>query len=227
MIDDDEPWKEPDIDELVDQLPDAVDSDGLDFTENSQPNPSTDNDEVELGDLLVGLALIGATAAAGKFLKEIFGSEEEQTQEPPRLANAASKLDDKQYNIFISHSWNYDDHYQGIEDLLDGVPSLEWQNHSVPESDKLNTKTNGELKGELRKRMQNASVVLTSAGMYASDAYSKWIPIEHDIAEDLDKPVIAIKPEGQENIPAYITEGADDIVGWDRASVVNAVAKHA
>lgn len=225
MIDDDEPWKETDIDGLVDQYSNTdFDRSGTGTSESNQPSLSKIIEQIDWGALITGVATFAGIAIA---VDEILRSEPESSKKPSRLARAASKLDDKQYNVFISHSWEYDDHYRGIEDLLDRVPSLEWQNHSVPQSKELDTSTDEELKRELRKRMRNASVVLTSAGMYTSDAHSKWIPIEHDIAEDLGKPVVAIRPEGQERIPTDIKDAADELVGWDRASVVDAIAEYA
>lgn len=228
MIDEDEPWKETGIDDLNDQFSNAdIGLGGWENSDSNQPDSNEVTNQIDWEALVTGLVGLGAGILALKALDEMFDSKTESKQRPSRLARAASKLDHKQYNIFISHSWEYDDHYRGIEDLLNRVPSLDWQNHSVPKSKQLDTKTDGELKEELRKRMRNASVVLTSAGMYTSDAYSKWIPIEHDIAEELGKPVIAVKPEGQEKIPADIKEASDELAGWDRASVVEAIANHA
>lgn len=173
-----------------------------------------------------GIAILAGAYVGGKAVGSIFSSDE-QEQSLPRLARAAQSLDDKQYNVFISHSWKYDEDYQGIVDLLSNIPSLDWQNHSVPEEKELENVTDEELENGLRNRMRNASVVITSAGMYGSEAYSTWIPREHEIAEDLCKPIVAVKPEGQKNIPSYIEESADEIVGWTRASVAHALGEYA
>ncbi len=90
----------------------------------------------------------------------------------------------------------------------------------------METMTNEELKNGLRDRMRNASMVITSAGMYGSEAYSTWIPREHEIAENLDKPIVAVKPEGQKNIPNYIKDSANEMAGWTRASVAQALGKY-
>lgn len=142
-----------------------------------------------------------------------------------RLARAANRLDDKQYNVFVSHSWEYDEHYERIVDFLDEVPSLEWQNHSVPSTDPLPVSTDDALRSELQNQMRTASVVIVSSGMYG--AHSNWIPEELDLADELGKPVIAIVPEGQSKIPTKIQEVADTLVGWRKASLVDALAEHA
>lgn len=167
-----------------------------------------------------------ALASAGSSTQEQFASSSEATSPSlSRLARAANRLEDKQYNLFVSHSWEYDDHYERIVDFLDEVPSLEWQNHSVPSTDPLPVSTDSALRSELRKQMQTASVVVVSSGMYA--AHSKWIPEELDMADELDKPVLAIVPEGQSKIPAKIQEVAVSQVGWRKASLVNALAEYA
>lgn len=140
------------------------------------------------------------------------------------LARAANRLENKQYNIFVSHSWTYDEHYERIVDFLNEVPSLDWQNHSVPSTDPLPATNDEDLKQELRSQIQPASVVIVSAGMYG--AYSKWISIELDLAEEFAKPVIAIVPQGQERVPAKIQESASVQVGWRQASLVEALADH-
>lgn len=142
-----------------------------------------------------------------------------------RLARAANRLEDKQYNVFVSHSWGYNKHYQRIVDFLDGVPSLKWQNHSVPSTNPLPVDTESALRSELRNQMKTASVVVVSSGMYG--AHSKWIREELELAEEMDKPVIAIIPEGQSKIPAKIQEVADTQVGWRKASLVDALADYA
>lgn len=56
---------------------------------------------------LVGCATAIGTIALGGLLGELLSSEDTENQNtgPNRLAQAANKLDDKQYNILISHSW--------------------------------------------------------------------------------------------------------------------------
>ena len=62
---------------------------------------------------------------------------------------------------------------------------------------------------------------LILSGMYVS--YSRWINYEIDTATEMGKPIIGVKPWGQERIPAKVSENASVIVGWNSASVVQAV----
>ena len=85
------------------------------------------------------------------------------------------------YNLFISHSWNYGDQYQGLLDLLNKDTSFDYKNYSVPENDPIQgVKSDRALKEAIRNQMQPDSCVLILAGVYAT--YSKWINIEIELA---------------------------------------------
>lgn len=172
-----------------------------------------------------GLAAAGtllAAGAAGELLSS--SSDEETARSPPRLAYAAQRLDDKQYNVFISHSWTHDDHYRRIEDFLDEVQSLQWQNHSVPSTDPLPVETDEALEDALRNQMRTAAVVIVSAGMYT--AHSTWIERELDLADELGKPVVAIIPHGADRRPQTVLDAADEVVGWQQSSLIDALATY-
>jgi len=206
-------------------------------TDNSSSHSSADTQNqqgLSSGQKIVGGALVlygaykglEALASAGSSTQESSSSSGGNTgQSLPRLARAANRLEDKQYNVFVSHSWEYDEHYERIVDFLDEVPSLKWQNHSVPSTDPLPVDTESALRSELRNQMKTASVVVVSSGMYG--AHSTWIPEEMELAGGLGKPVIAIIPEGQSKVPEKIQEVAETQVGWRKASLVDALAEYA
>jgi hypothetical protein len=66
------------------------------------------------------------------------------------------------------------------------------------------------------------SIVIILSAMYA--AYSEWIDFEIDAAVSYGKYIIGVKPWGQERIPTKVQNNADEMVGWNKNSVVNAVA---
>ena len=51
----------------------------------------------------------------------------------------------KTYDLFISHSWDYNSEYYSLVEKLKEYPNLYFRNYSVPEHDALNTKTNAQL----------------------------------------------------------------------------------
>lgn len=134
----------------------------------------------------------------------------------------------KKYNVFISHAWNYDEHYCKVEDWLDEVQSkfiLMWNNSSVPLLDtalKPNSSAGIKyLKGKLDYQISQASVVLILSGMYV--AHPHWIEYEVIKATNYGKYIIGIKPWGQECIPQVVLDHADVMINWDKSSVIKAM----
>lgn len=131
----------------------------------------------------------------------------------------------RNYHILISHSWDYSSDYETIKGWLDNAKNFSWTNYSVPLSKPIDAKTKKELKDKIRTRISLCSCVIILSGMYVS--YSEWIDYEIDTALELGKPIIGIKPRGQERIPAKVSDNADVMVGWSSASVVQAVRDYA
>ena len=69
--------------------------------------------------------------------------------------------------------------------------------------------------------MQPSSCVLILAGVYAT--YSKWINIEIDLAQSMEKKIIAIEPFGAERTSMVVKNAADKIVKWNTDSIVEAI----
>lgn len=126
------------------------------------------------------------------------------------------------YNLFISHSWNYSDAYDGLVNLLNAKPYFDYKNYSVPKNDPIhNAPYDYQLKAGIRNQMQPASCVLILAGVYSS--YSKWINIEIQLAQEMGKKIIAIEPWGAERTSIVVKNAADEIVKWNTDSIVSAI----
>lgn len=163
------------------------------------------------GEVIVGAGILASVA---------FGTPESKN----RAEKMAQELDPREYNIFISHSWTYNSHYERIEEFLNDIDKLDWKNYSIPQEKSIDASTKPELRKGLRKQIKGASVVLVTSGMYG--AYSEWIEEELIMAANMDKPIIGIRPEGNKQIPAVVKEYADEIAGWRKASVISAIAEH-
>lgn len=96
---------------------------------------------------------------------------------------------------------------------------------TVPLTNPLDVNGKRELKEKLRNRISLCSCVIILSGMYVS--YSEWIDYEIDTAIELGKPIIGVKPRGQERIPNKVSDNADIMVGWNSSSVVQAVRNYA
>jgi hypothetical protein len=130
---------------------------------------------------------------------------------------------DKIYKIFISHSWTYGDAYEKVVNMLNRE-GINFSNHSVPKSSPIHTNgTDKQLEEAIDAKIKGTSCVLIMAGKYST--YSKWIKKEIDIAKSYNKPIIAIRPWASLQASIVVQENADEIVGWQSSSIVNAIKK--
>jgi MTH538 TIR-like domain (DUF1863) len=127
----------------------------------------------------------------------------------------------KRRMIFISHAWNYDSDYWKLVDWFNDEPNFVWSNCSVPNHDALPDKTSAGLSNGMTRQISLAQVVIIIAGMYA--AHSEWIDYEIDEALRMGKTIIGIEPWGQQRVPQKVQNAAKVMVGWNSASIVNAV----
>ncbi|ELZ91153.1 hypothetical protein C441_12500 [Haloferax sulfurifontis ATCC BAA-897] len=125
------------------------------------------------------------------------------------------------YDIFISHSWEYDSDYEGLVSLLEDKNHFSFRNYSVTQEEKVEGKSDAALKRHIKnKQIKPVSVVIVIAGMYST--YSDWIGKEVRIAEDLGKPILSVKPWGAERT-SYIESKADAKVNWNKSSIVREI----
>ena len=94
----------------------------------------------------------------------------------------------KTYDLFISHSWDYNEEYYSLEQRLKDYPNFMYRNYSVPEHDALNTKTNAQLEQALFNQIKPVNVVIVFGGMYVN--YRRWIQKEIEIQSRIDHPNI-------------------------------------
>jgi MTH538 TIR-like domain (DUF1863) len=128
------------------------------------------------------------------------------------------------YKLFISHAWDYDDEYRGLEKLLNQAPGFQWQNLSVPSHNRIHTETTSQgLRAALEAYVRQADCVLICSGMYC--AHREWIQAEIELAQVHGKPVIGVEPWGQERIPNEVRDAANKMVGWNTTSIVNAITE--
>lgn len=124
-------------------------------------------------------------------------------------------------NIFISHSWKYNDKYVGVLELLDKT-QIDYKDYSVPRNDPIhNANNDAELYKAIENQMKYASVVIILAGVYAS--YSKWIKKEIEIAKLKGKKIIAIEGWGAQQTSIVVKENADKIIKWQSTPLKNAI----
>jgi hypothetical protein len=128
----------------------------------------------------------------------------------------------RKYRVFICHAWEYSADYYRIVDFLNEAPFFEWEDCSVPVHDPLHTR---DLEYELRNQMRDADVFLIIAGMYA--AHHDWMDFELRFARRIGRPILGILTWGSERVPQTVQAAAVELVGWNSASIVAAIRRHA
>ena len=134
----------------------------------------------------------------------------------------------KTYDLFLSHTWRYNDDYYRLEQLLRNASNFKWRNYSVPVHDPLVDPNSPvgkrHLESLLNKQIRPANCVLIIGGMDAG--YSEWVPKEIRLAQSYSKPIIAIYPRGNVRMPVGIQNAAHEIVNWNTLSIVSAIRRN-
>lgn len=129
------------------------------------------------------------------------------------------------YRIFVSHAWKYGDDYRRLINLLDNALYFSYYNYSAPQEKPLfpvgTPLTNNMISTAITNKIKPSQITIVISGMYVQ--YKDWIQYEIDESKRMGKPILAIKPWGNERIPSYITQNADMIVNWQTNSIVSAI----
>ena len=129
------------------------------------------------------------------------------------------------YRIFISHAWQYGYEYDRLVSLLNNAPLFTYYNYSAPKEKPLELSSrrasSAEIERAITNKIAHAQVTLVLGGMYT--LYHDWMQYEIDESYRMNKPIIAIRPWGQQNMPGYLIQRADRLVNWNSASIVAAI----
>lgn len=132
---------------------------------------------------------------------------------------------DNPIRVFASHAFQEHDDYFRLFEYLESTTNFFYSNSAIP--NKVPEEATEEaLKGELRKQIEPAEVVIILAGLY--DEFHEWIDFTLLVAKSFDKSVIAIEHFGStEEIAPEIAEIADEVVAWNERSMVDAIRRQA
>ncbi|HEX7467892.1 MAG TPA: TIR domain-containing protein [Methanobacterium sp.] len=120
------------------------------------------------------------------------------------------------YNLFISKLNEDNDEYDRFIGKLKASYDFLWKDHTIP----------GETDNEnLKKQMKSVDVVVILSGLYSRD--KNLIQLEIDIAVELKKPIVIIRPYGMENVPGSIEKVATEVVGWNAPCIIDAIRESA
>lgn len=123
----------------------------------------------------------------------------------------------KIYNIFISHIGQNEDEYDTFTQKLSAAYDFEFKNYGILEKDKTTEE-------EIQEQIKPVGIVIILSGLY--NKYNVIIKKQIDIANELGKPIIVIRPYGMENVPPELEEIAADVVGWNAPCIVDTIIEN-
>jgi len=129
----------------------------------------------------------------------------------------------KNYEVFISHSWDYVDDLKRLRTLLENRGYFNVNFNEVAPEDAIDSTNSAYVKSVLSTKIANSDIVLGIAGIYAS--YSDWMQWELDKALEKEKPILGVIPWGQEHVSSVVCSRANEIVRWNTESIVDAIRR--
>ena len=127
----------------------------------------------------------------------------------------------KKYDLFISHSWDYDRNYYGLIELLEGEASLDWYNRSVPRSAPVLASDLAGIRSALARRIYQADAVLVVSDQHLDK--SEWVRFELNTARELGTPIIGIQPWKPAPASVEVGDTATRIVGWTADTIAQTI----
>lgn len=125
--------------------------------------------------------------------------------------------------IFTAHSWREDENYLRVFDYLESARDFRYVNtsrplHNVAQMDERGANV------EMRYQIDAAEIVIIPAGLYAQDAGMASFIAQHAVAAG--KPVLVMTQFGTGGrIPQVLGNAANQVIGWDERSMVDAVRR--
>lgn len=123
--------------------------------------------------------------------------------------------------VFISHCWSYDEAYKTIKGWLDDAPYYTFTDGSITTEKALAGLTDEQLAQAIYERIRQCSVFIVPTAMYCNGR--DWIEFEINSAVKMGKPILAVKPWGQEKNAKIVTDNASLTVGWQSQSIINGI----
>jgi len=124
-------------------------------------------------------------------------------------------------NIFISHQWRYNTEYYSLKEKFE---NLGWKHvdYSVPEHDPYDWTKVSQIDKGLEEQVRQCNFFIVFARM--STINSQWVQKEVGYALEYNKFILGVRPWNyQGNIPLFIQNAANQIVGLNSPSIIEIV----
>jgi hypothetical protein len=125
--------------------------------------------------------------------------------------------------VFVTHDYQASDDYLRVFEYLESARNFYYRNCSTP--DKPPAGTGIEPRREDLRRQINGAEVIVALGSLAT-TQAEMLVFQVNYAKASDKPVVLLSGFGKEiAVPSYISDLADEKVGWDERALVDAIRR--
>lgn len=122
-------------------------------------------------------------------------------------------------DIYVINGLLWNDKYEFLLDMLENESNFRWKDCSFFQKSK--TEPSNRLKTKIAERMRPVQCVIVLSDMYFSRG--KWVKMELEVARELNKPIIAVRPWGSVRTPKLLEEYAAELVGWNTDEIVKKI----
>ncbi|WP_338378749.1 TIR domain-containing protein [uncultured Flavobacterium sp.] len=146
-----------------------------------------------------------------KLIDHLIGNEFKENDSAERIR--------RKPRIFVSHSWKHNKDYNN---LIKGFEKqgFDYYNHSISIEKAEDLKNEREIENKIKNHLLYSRCLLVLGGSY-SNQY--WIKKEVEIAKSLGKKIIAVRPWNTNNIPKYLENSADEIIGFNSKAIIEKI----
>lgn len=127
--------------------------------------------------------------------------------------------------VYVTHDYQASDDYLRVFEYLESARNFYYRNCSTPEKPPAGTGVEPR-REDLRHQIDGAEVVVALGSLAVTQG--EMLVFQVNYAKASDKPVILLGGFAKEiAVPPYISDLADDKVGWDERALVDAIRRQA
>lgn len=116
------------------------------------------------------------------------------------------------FKLFICHIDEDDDEYNLFLEKLSAAYDFSYKDYAVKEKVSPH---------DLESQIKTVDVVIILSGLCFKN--QELMERQLDVAQELNKPLVIIRPYGVENVPAKLEKVASSVVGWNTPCIVDAI----
>lgn len=127
--------------------------------------------------------------------------------------------------VYAVHGWHRDDDYVRLFEYMESADNFFYKACSDPDARSAEGDGTAARRTLITESLKNAECVLCSAGTW--ERFNDWARFTVEKARELDLPVVALEHFGPRDMDIRLKGHAEEVVGWDSRSIVDAVRRQA